>query len=249
MARLPALRSRRQAHSRCLHLTLPDGVPRPAGATDASAIAVTRHVEWVLELLAEIGGHRHRVEDRTAGMWGATSRGRLVVTTHHGNWIVGARALVERLGPVHTVAGVQLRGGWSDSVADHLARQGVHLTDVSGLRRTLRGGGTVVLHLDGQTGPHRRRSRPIGVVAAARLAVWERPEIFAARCVHAGPGSFVLEGVPLGLAQRGEEGDVSCTFSSWEDRFTRLLQDWVAGDPGGWMLFSPRHLAFAEADR
>jgi len=194
LARLPGLEARRRAHRDSVRIVL--GAVDDASATTHHE-AVRRHFVWALEFLAEMGGHRHPVEDRTTGLWDPRDRARLIVTAHHGNWIVGARALARAVGPIHTVAGVQLQRAWQPAIRAHLRGQGIELTDLAGLRRALGRGGTVVLHLDGKAGPYRRRGVPVGVRSAALLAAESDAAVYAATCMRIGAGRFALEGMAL----------------------------------------------------
>lgn len=242
LTRLPGLEARRKGHR--------DSVLTVASATDGSLHreAVRRHFVWALEFLAEMGGHRHPVEDRTVALWDPQDRARLIVTAHCGNWIVGARALARSLGPIHTVSGVQLQRGWQSAIRSHLRGQGIELTDLAGLRKALRSGGTVVLHLDGQAGPYRRRGIPVGVRSAALLAAESGAAVYAATCSRSGMGRFVLEGTRLraDLSEDGLPGNVGSAsrdrIEAWEHAMLRILREWVERDPADWLLFSPDHL-------
>ena len=262
LARLPGLEERRNAHRDCVQTILGaagDGPERGAGRhgrrralAEGRSIhgashceAVRRHFVWALEFLAEMGGHRHPVEDRTCALWDPRDHARLIVTAHRGNWIVGARALARALGPIHTVAGVQLRRGWQSAIRAHLEGQGVELTDLAGLRRALREGGTAVLHLDGQAGPHRRRGISVGVRSAALLAAESGAAVYAASCMRAGAGRFVLEGTPLGPAASGDRLSRSRSrdrIAGWEQSMMETLREWIERDPADWLLFSSDHL-------
>jgi hypothetical protein len=249
LARLPWLESRRRGHRDSLRTLLMAGErfsrdSRTPHGPMTHREAVRRHIVWTLEFLAEMGGHRHPIEDRTSGMWGPRHRARLVVTAHCGNWIVGSRALARALGPIHSTAGLQLRRGWQPAIRACLSRQGIVLTDFDGLRRALRNRETVVLHLDGQAGGYRRRAVPIGVRSAALLAAESGASVYAALCVRSGAGRFVLEGSPLSLGSRrvGSRQSRSKRASDWEATFLRILHEWVRRDPADWLLFSSDHL-------
>jgi hypothetical protein len=235
LAHLPALDARRKGHRESVLAVL--------SATDGwlHREAVRRHFVWALEFLAEMGGHRHPVEDRTVALWDPRDRARLIVTAHCGNWIVGARALARTSGPVHTVSGVQLQRGWQAAIRSHLRGQGIELTNLAGLRKVLRSGGTVVLHLDGQAGPYRPRGIPVGVRSAALLAAESGAAVYAATCARSGVGRFVLEGTRL-TADVAAGRDSRDRIEAWEQAMLRTLREWVERDPADWLLFSPDHL-------
>ncbi|MEZ4649537.1 MAG: hypothetical protein R3E97_12300 [Candidatus Eisenbacteria bacterium] len=123
--------------------------------------AVGRHRRFVCEVLAELSGHRHRLETEGPGEAVPT----LFVSVHRGNWIVGARALGDPFRPLHTVAGTQLHRVVSPWLVRWLGRQGVVVHPGRGAHRALasvlRSGGRALLHLDGDPfgGESRARAR------------------------------------------------------------------------------------------
>lgn len=80
-------------------------------------------------------------------------RGVILTTFHSGNWELGGLALSLAGYPITTVAGEQLRRGWSDSVKQLKERFGIHMVSPSEsarmLSRDLRANRVIVLHLDG----------------------------------------------------------------------------------------------------
>lgn len=206
-----------------------------------------------------MGGRRFPVDDRGATLWEPENgnRGRLVVTLHQGNWIVGARHLAGRLGRVDSVAGVQIHPRWQRPIRRYLEEHGVHLwaggDAFRHLLARLRAGGTVVLHLDGdQGGPPRRRWAhwpvPAGVRGAAVLAARSGCRVFAARCRRQAPGRFLFESRPIVAAGPGAAAG-PLAVSGWERRFLETLREEVGRTPEDWMIFRPDHLGAAPARR
>jgi hypothetical protein len=258
LARFPGLERRRRAHRDSVEAAMSSSTAWARGP-DSSAEAVRRHLVWTMEFLAEMGGQRHPIEDRTSALWDPRDRCRLVVTAHCGNWIVGARALAQNLGPIHTIAGVQLQRRWQSRIRAHLSAHGVELSELSGLRQALEREGVVVLHLDGQSGEHRRRSIPVGVRSAALLAAESGASVYSAICRRSAPGRFVLEGTRLSIAgpasgcvgatggTRPPELGIRARIDAWESTFLEVLQEWILRDPADWLLFSSEHLGQGKA--
>jgi len=80
-------------------------------------------------------------------------RGVILATIHTGNWELGGLALARAGYPITTVAGVQLRPGWSQAVKDLKRRFGLRvITPGSQLRelyRSLHDNRALALHIDG----------------------------------------------------------------------------------------------------
>jgi len=79
--------------------------------------------------------------------------GLILVTMHSGNWELAGLYLALSGYPITTVAGTQLREGWSDAVKAFKERFGITVVSpqhsMRTLYRTLRSNGVVVLHIDG----------------------------------------------------------------------------------------------------
>lgn len=197
--------------------------------------AVRRHLLFVWEFLAELGGKRFPVEDRLpSAFFEAAPHGRLLATLHMGNWIVGSRTLAERVGPVASVAGVQLRPGWNAELRARLSRLGLRVHEdgraAHAFVRHLRAGGTVGLHLDGDRGRGRDESRTSpGVRSVVGLAAATGAEVWFVLCRRIEPGRFVIE---------GDRVDAN----SPDELEHALLERWrraVEAAPEDWLIFRP----------
>lgn len=80
-------------------------------------------------------------------------RGMILATMHSGNWELAGLALAAAGYPLTTVAGVQLRAGWSDAVKAFKQRSGIRIvsagTNMRALLRDLSENRIAALHLDG----------------------------------------------------------------------------------------------------
>ena len=80
-------------------------------------------------------------------------RGLILATFHSGNWELAGLMLASKGYPITTIAGEQLRPGWSEQAKALKARYGIRVVDHhAGLRtlyRDIRSNRAVVLHIDG----------------------------------------------------------------------------------------------------
>lgn len=211
-----------------------------AGSGPSSRAAVRSHARFVAEFMAEIGGRRHRVDGDIPKS--KAGRGRLYVTLHVGNWIVGARYLSEHTGTVHSVAGVQLRASWRRPLEARLRELGIRVHGGRGvapaLLSALRAGETVALHLDGDPGIEssaRSGSRLRGMRSAALLATRSRADVWFAVCRRSGEGRFCFEARELvpPAAQSAER------VEAWKAIFLRLTREEIEHHPEDWLIFRP----------
>lgn len=126
---------------------------RPWGAFQNQALNVLEllkaHSESGDELLSRTALHGAEHIDQAL----ARGRGVVLATFHSGNWELSGLMLALSGYPITTVAGEQLRAGWSEAVKDLKRRTGIRvLSPNAGLRelfRDLRRNRVVVLHIDG----------------------------------------------------------------------------------------------------
>lgn len=122
--------------------------------------AFQSHALNVLELLRAAGDERDRFLDRmtvhgTEIIDTALERGRglVLATFHSGNWELAGLLLARRGYAITTVAGEQLRPGWSDQVKALKKRYGINVAGkgagIRSLYRDARSNRVIVLHLDG----------------------------------------------------------------------------------------------------
>ena len=226
------------------------------------AAAVGRHRRFVCEVLAELSGHRHPLAPLDPPGDGLRPRDAgpvLYVSVHRGNWIVGARALGNPDRPIHTVAGTQLHRAVSPWLVRWLQRRGVVVHPGAGahraLARTLRAGGRVLLHLDGDPfgGGSRtrgvghdvlpRRNLPAGVRSAALLAARHGVRVEGVLCERDLGGTFQVRKTELTVPADVSSTRVHVASTHWEARLMRYLVDTVREDPERWLLFRDEHLA------
>lgn len=114
----------------------------------------------VLELLRAASGAETDFMDRMSlegaeHIEGALSRGRglILATFHSGNWELAGLMLASRGYPITTIAGEQLRPGWSEQVGALKERYGIHVArpglSLRSLYRDIQRNRAVVLHIDG----------------------------------------------------------------------------------------------------
>lgn len=218
--------------------------------------AVWRHAQWVYDSLSGFGGRKFRIEwEDPTELGKVVGQGSpvLIVTAHVGNWLVVAEACTRRLGPVETVAGVQLRAAWDESIRRFLEERGVTVHRPDGayrqFRRRLKAGGTVVLHLDGTPSPSppdqagstlswNRTEReglapspltaPLGVRAAARLSSATKARVFGVVSRRTGPDRYTLY--------------VEDLQNATETGLTSYLRRQVSANPAEWLIFRAEHL-------
>lgn len=227
-------RERRAGHRAAVRRVLALGDSGDAAARSA----VLAHARFVAEFLAVLGGRTHALEGGEELDAVAPGRGRLLTMVHEGNWIAVGCRLAQRIGPIHTVAGVQLGAGWQRKIDATLREQGivVHHPPFAARRllRVLRDGGTVALHLDGDQG-RATGAAPSGVRAATALALRTDPAVFHVRTARVAPGRFRL--APQSLTCGSP--DRAPSAQEWERIFTERVRESVAGAPGDWMIFRP----------
>jgi len=101
------------------------------------------------DILNRVTIHGRDVLDRAA----ARKEGLIVVTIHSGNWELSGLALALQGYPITTIAGEQLKAGWSDMVKDWKRQYGIKVISpnrsLRELYRDLDQGRFIVLHMDG----------------------------------------------------------------------------------------------------
>ncbi len=210
--------------------------------------AVESHALLVLEFLARLGGRQFSVVPPTDALT-SDRRGRLLVTTHRGNWLLGAAALTDQVGPVHTVAGVQFRPTWSDFVEGWLADRNVIVHTAGSLpvlKRAIRNGESVLLHLDGDPFPPgvrgmRLRAVPSGVRSAAVLAAGGEVDVYFTHCLRRGD-HFEICSRRISEPEASRSATWTARVQNWEREFFSALKASVAEAPEDWLVFRSSHL-------
>jgi KDO2-lipid IV(A) lauroyltransferase len=171
----------------------------------------------------------------------SAGKGLILTTYHTGNWELAGLALALRGYPITTVAGEQLRPGWSEQVKRVKERFGVRMVRTGGEIRTLygdlRSNRAIVLHIDGDV----------------FTGGYDVSFLGQSVTVPRGPAhlSRVLS-CPLSLAycrrSRGNRLDVTVepavtppTDAAGEIRLTQTLmtriEKCIVEDPGQWCIF------------
>jgi KDO2-lipid IV(A) lauroyltransferase len=206
------------------------------------------HARNVLELLKtvsepadslpvqiELVGASHLEAARRSG------RGMILTTLHSGNWELSGLYLAASGYPITTVAGQQLRAGWSDQIKDFKERYGIRTVSPEDSPRTivrdLAGNRITVLHLDGDVFAggvdtsllgHAVKV-PRGPAALARIS--GAPVAFAyCRRLPSGALRIVIE-EPLSMPE-GANREAELTH-----RLVRRMEKCILDAPGQWCIF------------
>jgi lauroyl/myristoyl acyltransferase len=168
-------------------------------------------------------------------------RGVILATLHSGNWELAGLMLADRGYPITTVAGEQLRPGWSDEVRRVKENFGIRVlspgTALRGLYDDLRSNRAAVLHIDGDifTGGHEVTffaqpvKAPRGPAHLSR--VLSSPVAFAYCRRTRGRRLEVWIEPPLDPPRDAAE-EVAVTRA-----LMRRVEKAVADDPGQWCIF------------
>jgi lauroyl/myristoyl acyltransferase len=174
---------------------------------------------------------------------GALDRGRGVIlaTYHSGNWELAGLMLAERGYPVTTVAGEQLRPGWSEPVKNLKERFGIRvLRPGAGLRSLyddIRANRAAVLHVDGDvfTGGYnvtllgQRVSAPRGPAHLSRVLSCPVAFAYCRRTRRAGLDVWI-EPVIEPPRNAAEE-------PLWTQALMSRVEKGIVDDPGQWCIF------------
>jgi lauroyl/myristoyl acyltransferase len=168
-------------------------------------------------------------------------RGVILATYHSGNWELAGLMLADRGYPVTTVAGEQLRPGWSEPVKSLKERFGIRvLRPGAGLRalyRDIRANRAAVLHVDGDvfaggyevTLLGQRVSAPRGPAHLSR--VLSCPVAFAyCRRTRDARLHVWIEPVIEPPRNAAEEPE-------WTQALMSRVEKGIVGDPGQWCIF------------
>ena len=168
-------------------------------------------------------------------------RGLILATVHTGNWELSGLTLAGRGYPVTTVAGEQLRSGWSDEVRGLKERFGIHVVtpgpNLRHLVRDLHANRVVALHVDGDlfTGGlevlffERRVRVPRGPARLSRIT--GAPVAFAF-CHRTGRKKLdiVIEDTATAPTTTQEENALT-------RRLVRRVERRISDAPGQWCIF------------
>jgi lauroyl/myristoyl acyltransferase len=210
--------------------------------------AFQNHALNLLELLRMLPGGRNHDVDRVTlhggeHIDGALARGRglILATFHTGNWELSGITLAQMGYPITTIAGEQLRKGWSDEVKTWKKRFGIKVIGTEGttreLFRDLQANRIVVLHVDGNL-----FTRGFTLDFLGKQAVFARGPSRVAR----------VSGAPVSLAYCVRENDSRLRITvepptdppqTMDDEY-RSTRAWVGAlekcildDPGQWCIF------------
>lgn len=170
-------------------------------------------------------------------------RGVLVLTAHIGCWELGAASLT-RFADVHSVAGIQLRAGWTKSLRKRLRDLGLRIHSspwaLSNLRSALRRGRFVALQMDGDQGERRLPARILGTevmlpAGAAWLAAKTDCVVLTGACVWE-DGRWVGHAEP---PLRTSWEDSSNSIAEWHSILAEKMEKLILRWPEQWVLPSP----------
>ena len=223
----------------------------------AAAVVETQCPPWrafqtqalnVIELLATASG-RDRGFLRRITLHGEehlrraleSGRGVILATFHSGNWELAGLMLAERGYSITTVAGEQLRPGWSEEIKSLKHRFGIRVLnpgpELRALYEDVRPNGAAVLHLDGGlfTGGYnvtflgRRIKAPRGPAHISR--VLSRPVAFA-YCRRTRDNRLHVWIEPAVEPPRSPREEIELTQS-----LMRRVEKGIVDDPGQWCIF------------
>ena len=168
-------------------------------------------------------------------------RGLILATIHTGNWELAGLLLAKSGYPVTTVAGVQLREGWSDQIKAFKERFGISIVSAQAsmrqLYRDLRSNRVVVLHVDGDVFRGGVRANLLGKTIVvprgpARLSrVLQAPSAFA-YCWRSGDDQLTVTIERSNPPPSDEDGENQLTQS-----YVRRLEKCILEDPAQWCIF------------
>jgi KDO2-lipid IV(A) lauroyltransferase len=171
----------------------------------------------------------------------AAGRGLILTTMHSGNWELAGLLLASRGYPVTTVAGTQLREGWSNEIKAFKARYGIEVVSPErGMRqlyRSLQSNGIVVLHIDGDV-----FSGGIEASLLGRIVTVPRGPAHLSRVLGAPSAFAYCRRTADGLLEvRVETPHTPPRSDVGERELTRLhvarLEKCVLEEPGQWCIF------------
>jgi KDO2-lipid IV(A) lauroyltransferase len=201
----------------------------------AELLGATRESPSALVSRVAIHGLGH-VDSALAG-----GRGLILVTMHSGNWELAGLSLAAAGYPVTTVAGLQLREGWSEAVKAFKEKFGIRAVSpergVRGLYRDLTSNRVVALHLDGDvfsggieaTLLGRSIKVPRGPAHLSRLL--RAPTAFA-YCRRAPRAHLDLYIEPLKSPPDEPSGEEALTRE-----YVRRIEKCILEDPSQWCIF------------
>ncbi len=172
-------------------------------------------------------------------------RGAVVVTGHFGNWELAGIALSECGYAITTIAGEQLRRGWSEDIKNFKRAYGIKVISIKkGLRslyRDLERNRLLVLHLDGNMFSRGDKTSFLGKTASfprgpARIArVMKSPIIFADCLRHGGNDLQISLSSPIEAPRN--TADETGTMR-W---LVKYLEERIIKNPDQWCIFRRMH--------
>jgi KDO2-lipid IV(A) lauroyltransferase len=234
--------SKRRHHAANIRGAIPHGRPSPPWR------AFQHHALSVLELLRAAAEREPRFLGRMTLSGGEhigraleEGRGLVLATFHSGNWELAGLMLASTGYPITTIAGEQLRPGWSEQVKALKERYGVRLVTrgaaVRSLYRDVRSNRAVVLHIDGDLfeGGHavsflgRTVKVPRGPARLSRILGC--PLAFA-YCRRTAWNQLHVVVEPPVDPPKDDAGEASLTQA-----LMRRVEKCVLEDPGQWCIF------------
>jgi len=210
--------------------------------------AFQNHALNILELLKATSEAETQVVSRLSLHGGEhidsalrSGTGLILATMHSGNWELSGLLLSLRGYPITTVAGTQLREGWSDEVKAFKERYGISVISphhsMRPLYRALQSNRIVVLHIDGDA-----YRAGVGVTLLGKTVMVPRGPAHLSRAVSA-PTAFAYcqRTADNRLRVRIEAPHPPPGTDAEELQLTQhyagLLENCILEDPGQWCIF------------
>lgn len=210
--------------------------------------AFQNHALNILEMLKALSESPDRIVERVAFSGEthldralAAGTGLILATCHFGNWELSGIALSMRGYPITTVAGRQLREGWSEGVKRWKRDYGISvLSPGSGYRnlyRDLQNNRIVVLHIDGNLFSRGVEARFLGEMKSfprgpGHLSRAMHAPIAFAYCRRSGRHRFDVTIEEPIAAPRSESDEIRVTAALIE-----RMENCILAEPEQWCIF------------
>lgn len=220
----------------------------PAAGRGPSWRAFQTHALNILELLRQAAGADREFLDRTTihgeeHLRRALERGRGVIlaTFHSGNWELAGLALAAKGYPLTTVAGDQLRPGWSGPVKALKERFGIRvLGPGAGLRALyadLRANRAAVLHVDGDVFAGGYQVTLLGRPASAPRGPAHLSRVLACPVAFAYCRRTPDAALHVWIEPIIEPPENAAEEPAWTQALVGRVEKGIVDDPGQWCIF------------